>query len=250
MSKDPQSHEAELARLADGSLPEPRATELRAQVSQSAELSGALAEQESAIALVRGADPPAPDSLRRWVDDQTRAAAAAPSRRRSHRRITFALPAVALVAAAVIAVIMIASTSGAPTLEQTSRLALAGAVAGPPPVASGDPVVLKIGNAGIRFPSYQATDWRPIGARVDRVVGRTIVTVFYKTPGGNRVGYAIVSGSPIHVKGGVPKWVEGVKFTFVSYGATRLVTWERQGHTCVIAGRGVNDQTLLHLANV
>jgi hypothetical protein len=248
MSNDPQSHEAELARLADGSLPGARAAELRDQVLQSPELSAALAEQERAVALVRSADPPAPDSLRRWVDEQSRAAA--PARRRRHRRMTFAVPAVAAVAAAVIAVIMIAGNNSGPTLDQTSHLATASAVAGPPAIARGNPVVLNISNAGIPFPNWEPINWRPVGARVDRIRGRTIVTVFYKAPQGYRVGYAIVDGAPIKVSGGVTKWSDGVRYTFVSFGSTRAVTWEREGHTCVIAGHEINDQTLLHLASV
>jgi hypothetical protein len=249
MTNDPQSPEAELARLADGSLPEARAAELRAQVSQSPELAGALAEQERAIALVRSAAPPAPDSLRHWLDEQTRAAA--PARRRPRLRLAFGLPAAAALAAAVAAVIVIAGGNGssAPSLEQTSHLAVAQAVSGPPAVAQGDPVVLNVSNGGIAFPNWRRTlNWRPVGARVDELAGRTIVTVFYKAPRRYRVGYAIVSGSPLHVKGGVARWHDGVKFTFVSYGKTRVVTWERRGHTCVIAGRNVDDETLLHLA--
>ena len=249
MSNEPQSPEAELARLADGSLPEARAVELRAQVAQSPQLQQTLAEQERALALIRSADPPVPDSLRRWVDEQTRAAA--PARRRPRLRIGFALPAIAALAVVIAALVVVASGgSSAPTLQQTSRLALAPATSGPPAAAAGDPVVLTVGNAGVPFPNWQQTlGWRPVGTRVDHVAGRTIVTVFYKAQQGYRVGYAIVSGAPIKVKGATTKWRHGVKYTFLSLSDVRAVTWERQGHTCVIAGREVDDETLLHLAS-
>jgi hypothetical protein len=254
MSTNPQFPEAELARLADGSLPEARAAELRAEIAESPQLQQAIAEQERALALVRSAsDTPAPDSLRRWVDEQARAATPARQRPRPRLRIGFAVPAIAALAAAVVVVVVVATggSSSGPSLDQTSRLALAAASSGPPAVVQGDPVALNVSNAGIEFPNWQPTlGWRATGARVDKVAGRTIVTVFYTAPKSYRVGYAIVSGSPITVKGGVTRWHHGVKYTFVSYGRTRLVTWERQGHTCVIAGRSVDDETLLHLATV
>ena len=65
MSNEPQSPEAELARLADGSLPDTRAAELRAEVAKSPQLEQALAEQKRALVLVLSADPPAPAIIRR-----------------------------------------------------------------------------------------------------------------------------------------------------------------------------------------
>ena len=246
MSNEPQSPEAELARLADGSLPETRAAELRAEVAKSPQLEQALAEQKRALALVRSADPPAPDSLRRWVDEQTRAAA--PVRQRPRLRIGFALPAIAALAVVIAALVVVASGgSSAPTLQQTTHVALAAAVAPAPGVAPGDRAVLTETVAGIPFPNWGPTGWKPSGARVDKLAGRTIVTVFYKDPNGNKVGYAIVGGAPIAVKGGTTQNVGGVEYTFLTIGSAHLVTWVQSGHTCVVAGRDVSPQTLLHL---
>ncbi len=246
MSNDPQSPEAELARLADGSLPETRAAELRAQVAESPQLRQALAEQERALALVRSADPPAPDSLRRWVDEQARAAA--PARRRPRLRIGFALPAIAVAVVAIAALVVVASGgSSAPTLDQTTHLALASAVAPAPSVSPGNPAVLTDTAAGIPFPNWGPTGWKPSGARVDKVAGRTIMTVFYTDPAGNRVGYAIVGGAPIEVKGGIKQTIGGVEYTFLTIGSAQLVTWVQSGHTCVVAGRGVSHGTLRDL---
>ncbi len=105
--------EAELARLADGSLPESRAAELRAQVQESAELQGALAEQQRAVAMLRAVDQPAPDALRARIDELTgvegaRAGAGASPRRGPRWRRAVVLPgATALAVVVAIAVIVI-----------------------------------------------------------------------------------------------------------------------------------------------
>lgn len=246
MTNEPQFPEDELARLADGSLPEHRSAELRAQVTKSPQLQQALAEQERAVAFARSALPQAPDSLRRWVDEQTRAAS--PVRQRRRLRISFALPAMAAAAAAIAALILVVSAgSNAVTLQQTTHLALAAAVTPAPRVSSGDHAVLTDTGAGIPFPNWGPAGWKPSGARVDKLAGRTLVTVFYKNPEGERVGYAIVGGAPITVNGGTTQDIGGVQYTFLTIGSAHLVTWVQSGHTCVVAGRAVSNQTLLHL---
>jgi hypothetical protein len=249
MSNEPQSPEAELARLADGSLPEARAAELSEQVGRSPELASALAEQQRALAIVSNAQEPAPDSLHRWLDQQTRPAAQR-RRRRPRLRLAFAMPlAAALAAVVVLALVLAGGGSSAPTLQQTSHLALAAAVSPAPSEAPGNPHVLSGSAAGISFPYWDRTlRWKAVGSRVDRLHGRTVMTVFYTAAGGRRVGYAIVSGSPLNVSGGVSSTEDGHKYTLLHYGSARLVTWERDGHTCVIAGRTVSDSMLLRLA--
>src|SRR5690242_3650296 len=69
MTQDPQFPEAELARLADGSLDASRQSELRSQIQASPALAQALAEQERTVALLRStAEVTAPDSLRARLD--------------------------------------------------------------------------------------------------------------------------------------------------------------------------------------
>jgi hypothetical protein len=40
----------------------------------------------------------------------------------------------------------------------------------------------------------------------------------------------------------------GIRYVFVSSGGAQIITWRRDGHTCVIAGRSVARRTLLALA--
>ncbi|MGN6167534.1 MAG: hypothetical protein ACTHQQ_05105, partial [Solirubrobacteraceae bacterium] len=75
MTDDSQFLEAELARLADGSLPAAREAALREELQRSPDLARALAEQEQAISLLRAADDvAAPASLKLWLDEQTQPA--------------------------------------------------------------------------------------------------------------------------------------------------------------------------------
>jgi anti-sigma-K factor RskA len=99
---------AELAALADGSLPAQRRAELEAQVAASPALADRLAEQERAVALLRGAEDEvdAPAGLRARVEAQRPARTA-----RAPRRLALGGVAVAVVAAAAIAVAVISSGS-------------------------------------------------------------------------------------------------------------------------------------------
>ena len=239
--------EAELARLADGSLDPARAAQLRRQAEADPELGAALAEQQRAVALMRGLDAPAPDRLRdrggrptaqRRTTFPTTAAPAArirAARRRRRRR----RPAV---------LIVLAGRAGtpAPTLAQTVRLTLAAAVS---PAPAEHAQTLDISSAGIPFPYWQhSVGWRALGARTDQLAGRRIVTVFYGGRYRSRVGYAIVAGDPLAIGGGQVVTRGGVRYRLARIGGATLVTWLRHGHTCVIAGRDVSSSTLLALA--
>lgn len=256
MNDDQQLPEVQLARLADGSLPAARARELRAQVEASPELAAALQEQQRAISLLRAFDAPAPQSLRAQIDELTGAAplAARPPSRWGWRPRGFAralaLP-LAVGLALVVAAIVIVQGRGAtaPTVPQTVRLTLAAATLPRPSIDPADPARLQLRVDGIAFPAWYANEQlSTAGARVDTLYGRRIVTVFYRGRGGQRVGYAIVSGPPLRQIQGRVARRDDVNFTQARVGSVKLVTWVRAGHTCVIAGTAVDYPTLLDLA--
>lgn len=250
MTDERNPPEAELARLADGSLPEPRQAELRAQVQASPELTAALAEQARAVTMLRALDQPAPASLRSRVDELT-GARERPARRPLHRwRRALVLPG-ATVLAVVVAAIVILTNGGAaaPTVPQTARLALAAATLPAPRVDSADPRQLAVSAAGIPFPNWAATSrWASSGARTDRIGGRMVTTVFYRNPKGVEVGYSISSGAPLSGAHGGTFHAYGTTFTLARAGSGNFITWVRAGHTCVIAGHSVGYATLLSLA--
>jgi anti-sigma-K factor RskA len=105
--------EEELAALADGSLAPEHRAELEARIEASPILADRLAEQERAVALLRGAgeEVEAPAGLRARLEAQRSAPTV-----RSPRRLAFGGVAVAAVAAAAAAVVVLVGSDshGAP----------------------------------------------------------------------------------------------------------------------------------------
>ncbi len=103
---------------------------------------------------------------------------------------------------------------------------------------------------GVPFPYWgERFGWHSTGARTDRVDGRTVTTVFYANSGDQRVGYAIFAGAPMPKTGGVVNWRGGVSYRLFDEHGVAVVTWLRDGHLCVVSGRGVSSATLLRLAS-
>jgi hypothetical protein len=246
-----QLPEAELAALADGSLPAERRAQLRARVEASPELAAALAEQERAVTMLRALDEPAPAALRARVREMTDGAAhTARPRRVARWRRSLLVPVATALAVAVAALVVLLGSGGssAPTVPQTARLALAAATSPAPPEDPAHSGLLRLRVGGIAFPYYGRTaGWEATGARTDTIGGRRIVTVFYMAQG-HRVGYAIVSGDPLEVSGGQLINEHGVGYRLQHAGDALLITWRQGGHTCVIAGHRVSTSTLLALA--
>jgi hypothetical protein len=257
--------EAELTRLADGSLPASEREQLQAQVAASPELQTRLREQQRAVSLVQSTgEIAAPASLRASVAGLTDATTRRPGRyegrqqgaadRRQNafwrQRASLGIVALAVVLIAVVSVALHGRT--APTVGSTARLALAPATGPAPKVSSTDRDLLSVrptGASSIPFPSYlHFTAWRANGVRRDTLQGRHVTTIFY-TVGGTRVGYSIVSGAPLAMpQGSTVRGPTGIRYVFVSSGGAQIITWRRDGHTCVIAGRSVARRTLLALA--
>jgi anti-sigma-K factor RskA len=99
---------SELAALADGSLAPERRAEIEARIDASPILADRLAEQERAVALLRGAEAEieAPVGLRTRLEAQRSARAV-----RTPRRLALGAVAVAAVAAATVAVVVVGSGS-------------------------------------------------------------------------------------------------------------------------------------------
>jgi Anti-sigma-K factor rskA len=118
--------EEELAALADGSIEPDRRAELEARIDASPILADRLAEQERAVALLRGAgdEVDAPAGLRERIDAERSARTV-----RTPRRLALGGIAVAAVAAAAVAVAVVAGSGSHGTRFQ--------AALGPTPLASG-----------------------------------------------------------------------------------------------------------------
>jgi hypothetical protein len=214
------------------------------------------------VEYVRSSDVRAPDELHRRVEALVDAHSEHPRRRlslgggaRSGRsRLGLGL-AGALATAALVALVIVLSqgAGGTPTftLREASALTLSAATQPAPGESQSDRGHLAAAVDGVAFPYWEDHfGWRSTGARSDRLAGRTVTTVFYEDAAGRRLGYAIVSGTPPpRLKGGAVAWRGGVSYRLLSENGTRVISWLRDGHLCVVAGRGVDDATLLRLAS-
>ena len=102
----------------------------------------------------------------------------------------------------------------------------------------------------IYFPNWANTlGWRASGTRTDRIGGRSAITVYYRR-GPSRVAYEIVSGPPLKL--GQPAGTVtrgGVVFRTLKSSRGPIVTWVRDGHTCVLLGSGTAVPVMLSLAS-
>lgn len=156
-------------------------------------------------------------------------------------------------AALVVALVLALSGSGGSglSLQQASAVTLRAATLPAPAESSSERGQLAASVDGVSFPYWgKRFGWRSDGSREDRIGKRTIRTVFYSDGAGKRVGYAIVAGTPApRVSGGTVAWRGGTAYRLHEVNGAEVVTWTRDGHLCVVSGRGVEGRTLLALAS-
>jgi hypothetical protein len=209
-----------------------------------------LAERGRALIAAAVAETQAPLALRERIEaDRERAVArGAGARRRRLRGLL--LPAGGLVAALVVAVVVVTGGGGAPSVLATASLAAKGPVLPPPAEDEGNKALLKSSIEGVPFPYWGELKWESSGARDDEIEGRDARTVYYDNPKGVRAAYTILGGDAIDPPSDAAKRTDkGVQLYVVEDKGRRVVTWERNGHTCVLsAPLAVPEQKLLDLA--
>jgi len=212
------------------------------------------------VEYLRSIDVQAPEELHRRIE--TLVAERTGPRRRPLRARSLGRAATVggwlaagLALAAVVAVALVVSLagggSGSLSLRQTSALALRAATMPAPAEDPHNGAQLEAAVEGVAFPYWGGRlGWHSTGSRTDRIGGRTVTTVFYANGRGQRIGYAIVAGTPApRASSGVVVWRGGASYRLLLTGGARVVTWMRDGHLCVVAGRGVDGATLLALAS-
>jgi hypothetical protein len=263
MNSEPNDTEAELAALADGTLPPARHAQALDRVHESPELADRLAAQCRAIASMRALESvAAPDALRRSIEAQASAAttrvrttepSTPPTPRRPARARLRLAGAAALGATAVVALALALTTTSpsAPTVLQASRLALRPATLAAPAESAHNRGLLASSVEGVPFPYWGGTlGWQAAGARIDRLAGHTVRTVLYVDGRSRRIAYAIVAGRPLPIPTGAGTVARGgVRYRVLTSGGVTVLTWRQAGHTCILAARGVDSATLLHLAS-
>jgi hypothetical protein len=202
-------------------------------------------------------------AIRAAVDDvhaspalRARVEAERAARRRPGRR----LPAIGLAgaaaalgcAAAIVLVLGLIGGDGrieGPTIAHAADAALRPTAGPPPDEDPGEPLLIRAGIDGLRFPYW---DHRfglvATAVRSDHVGGRRAMTVEYRRSA-ERIGYTIVAGPalPRHPSAQIVRKGALSLAVFRHQGAV-AVTWRRGGHTCVLASREAGVQRLLTLA--
>jgi hypothetical protein len=249
MTDLPKDIERELAALADGSLDPSRRDAAVRRASASRELEQALAEQRQAVGLFAAVDVRAPASVHDRTEELLRAGRR--GRERPSRSVGLAAATAALaLGVAAIALSISGGDSAGLSVQQAAALTLRGATMRAPVESKAHRAQLTATVGGVWFPYWKERfGWRTSGARSDRVGGRVVTTVFYANAQGQRIGYAIASGRAPRAHGGTVTSRWGVQYRVLARDGATVVTWQRDGHLCVLGGRGVSAHTLLRLAS-
>jgi hypothetical protein len=188
----------------------------------------------------------APARLRARIEAQR------PSPRvRARRRAGYASGLAAALAVVVLALVLVlpGGSPGAPSVSEAAGLAALGPThAAPAPDPSAPSVKLGRGVQEVYFPNWERSfGARAVGQRSDGLGGRPAVTVYYRWHG-KTLAYTIV-GLPALSEPAAPvtRW-NGIQLRTLKLHGRFVVTWRRDGHTCVLSGNGVAPAQLQKLA--
>ena len=243
----------DVAALADGSLEGGRRADVEARVAGSPVLSAELERQRRALTSIRGASSEvrAPAALRERIEAGAAGGDRRPARTGGrHWWSSWPVVAVAGAAAAVIAIGIVGLPGTNPSVTDAAKLAELAPTEPAPGAQPDQPTLLAASFEGLAYPDW-AKDfgWRAVGERSDELDGRDTHTVFYENADGARIAYTIVAGDALDPpEDGEPSVVDGVALDAFAADGNSAVTWLRDGHTCVLAGEGVDEDTLLELA--
>jgi hypothetical protein len=242
--------ERDLAALADGSLPVRRHAPVEQAIATSPQLQADLSAERRALRAIRGAaDERAPASLRARLE-----LARDPTPRWRLPRVVTATGATAAVAVAAFAIALVLTIGGGATGPPTVAAAAALGTRQPVSVATETPndhgVLPGVSAAGISFPDWgRSFGFEAVGVRRDHLSGRLATTVFYAR-GDQQIAYTILSGTPLPAGATTHQSVwDGTRLaSFLTHGRV-VVTWLRNGHTCVLSGPGTPMAVLARLAS-
>jgi hypothetical protein len=238
--------ERDLTALADGSLPASRRARVERAVAGSDKLRADIVAQRRALAALGGAaEERAPNSLRARLE-----LARIPRRRtRLRGRPAWATATAAVAALTATTVLALVGGPSPPTVASAATLAARPMLApvGSPSLQS---ATLPWPSAsGLPFPNWaHEFGFTAIGMRRDRLGGRVATTVLY-AGGGQRVAYTIVSGRPLAAGTATRRTVSnGTRVQSFLLQQHAVVTWLRDGHTCVLSGSPALQSKLIRLA--
>jgi anti-sigma factor RsiW len=245
--------EADLVAYVDGRLDPDGRARVERRAAEDPAFAAALAhQQEGRDAVTSAAETTgAPLALRTQVEGMAargrRHGVRGPGARSRLGGIRWPAAGVAVGAmAAVLAALFLAG--GGPAVEDVAAAALrppTAAIAAVPAQSK----VLRERVGDVMFPNYAAKfGWTATGTRTDEIDGRDTRTVFYEK-GGRRIAYTVVAGEPLpQPEDGTRATREGTVLRALGLDGRMVVTWRRQGQTCVLSSEDVPRAELLELA--
>jgi hypothetical protein len=249
-SRLPERELADLAAMADGTLPQRRRAAVEARVAASPGLAALVDEQRRARDTIRAAaaEVGAPARLRARLGEQRRAGE--PRARR--RRLALGGAVAGAVAAVALALVLTlpGDVPGGPTIVEAAELSDRPPTEPSPPQDPANPRLLTKQVEGVPFPYWGGPrlKWPTAGARTDDLDGRRVPTVFYVRDG-KRVGYQIIPGKRVAPPVATDQEiVDGVVYRAFTAGGRNIVTWVQDDHTCVLSG-DVPYEVLRNLAS-
>lgn len=191
-----------------------------------------LAERGRLLIAAAVAQTRAPLDLRERIEaDRGRA------RRTKRSPWRILAPVAGVVAAVAIALIVLVGGSGSPSVLATAALATKGPVLPAPAHNEANRALLDASVEGLPFPYWgDSFQWEAVGARRDKIDGRSAKTVFYENPKGARAAYTILGGDALDPPSGAQRHtMRGTTVWITERDGRRIATWQRGGHTCVLS---------------
>jgi hypothetical protein len=211
----------------------------------------ALPERHQRVVRALGSGGPAlPDSLLQRLEALQ---AAPPSPVPVRPRFALPRPAlaggVAVLVAATVAVVALLVAPGGGGVVEAAQLNIRPSERPAPARDSEEPRLLRRRFAGVTYPDWtRAFAWRAVGERRDVLDGRPTTTVFYRHTH-HRIGYTVISGETIDPPDRAERLtVNGLELRRFRLGEQDVVTFERNGRTCVLSGNVHDPDTLVKLA--
>ena len=171
--------------------------------------------------------------------------------RSARPRVALAGAIATIAVAAVLVLTLVAGLGNGPTIAEAARPSALAATAAAPAQDARRPTLLRASFAGVTYPDWNHQfGWRTTGRRHDSLDGgRTAETVFYQHTH-HRIGYTVVSGKPLKPPGHAQRFVvNGLTMLAYKDGRRDVVTFERNGRTCVLAGVVHRRSTLVKVAS-
>ncbi len=239
---------ADLSALADGTLDPARRATVEARIAASPELTALYRRERRVVDALHQARATerAPAALRTRID------AARPSRASvARRRFAYAGGAAVALAAVVLALVLAlpSGAPGGPSVSDAAALAGRGpTMTAPIPDPTNPRARLHQSVGDVYFPNWAAKfGWDAIGARTDKLDGRTAVTVYYKWKD-LTIAYTIVHSPPLTEPSAMETDLNGTALRTLATNGRLVVTWRRAGDTCVLSGKGITVAELQRLA--